>query len=110
MRASEGVVAAARLSGAAIIPVCCAASRRKVLQSWDRFQIPLPFCRGEYRWGEPIRVPRDADKTQIEAARQQVEDALMAITCAADDAVGQTTILPQSETGPIEADPLEERA
>lgn len=94
MRASEGIVSVARLSGVPIIPAACAPSRRIVLGSWDRFVIALPFGRGVFCWGEPISVPRDADGPAVTAAIQNVEVALNQLTDAADRAVGQQTIAP----------------
>lgn len=94
MRASDGIVALARLSGAAILPVAVAANRRKVLNSWDRFIVTWPFARGGVVWGEPIRVARDADAAQQEAARAQVEAALNAITAEADELAGVAPIEP----------------
>ena len=69
MRASEGIVTLARLSGVPIIPVSVATSRRRVLGSWDRFIIALPFSRGIFHWGTPIEVARDASAAALEAGR-----------------------------------------
>ncbi len=91
MRATLGVVTVARLSGAAIIPVTFSSSRRRVLGSWDRFILALPFGRGVVVWGEAIEVPRDGDE---EAYRQRVEDALNAVTAAADRHCGQMLVEP----------------
>lgn len=94
MRASEGIISVARLSGAPIIPAACASSRRIVLGSWDRFVIALPFGRGVFCWGEPITVPRDADDQAVQAAIQKLEAALNGLADDADRAVGQQTIEP----------------
>lgn len=94
MRASEGIVAVAKLSGVPVIPATYAVARRKVLGSWDRFVLAWPFNRGVIVWGEPIEVARDADKEAIETARQSIETALNAITDEADRLVGQRTIEP----------------
>jgi hypothetical protein len=88
MRASDGVIAIARLTGAPILPLAYATSRRFVLGSWDRFIVPLPFARGVFVWGAPIRVARDADR---EAARDAVEQALNAATQRADAQTGPPT-------------------
>ena len=37
-----------------IIPLCYCASRAKVLNTWDRFLLPLPFCKIYVDMGEPI--------------------------------------------------------
>ncbi len=94
MRASEGVVALARLSGAAVIPATYSATRRRVLGSWDRFVVALPFCRGVFVWGEPIEIPRDTDSEMQEEYRQRIEDALNTLCREADLMVGQAVIEP----------------
>ena len=99
MHASEGVVTLARLSGAPIVPVAYAASRRRVLRSWDRFVVALPFSRGVFLWGEPIPVPRDADAAIMEAVRIKTEAAMTALTARADAMFGQAPIEPAPATG-----------
>ena len=94
MRASAGIIGAARLSGAPILPLSYATSRRRVLGSWDRFHLALPFSRGVFLWGEPVAVPRDADAAAIEAARRTLEDRLNALTEAADRRCGNAPVRP----------------
>jgi len=84
MRASDGIVTLARLCDVPIIPLSCATSRRRVLGSWDRFSVALPFARGVFIWGKPITVPRHASPEDLERYRQTVEDELIAITAKAD--------------------------
>jgi lysophospholipid acyltransferase (LPLAT)-like uncharacterized protein len=84
MRASRGIVDVARLAQVPIVPATFAASRRSLLESWDRFVLAWPFAGGVFVWGEPIVVPADADEAALEAARQQVEDRLNEITRRAD--------------------------
>jgi len=94
MRASDGVVSVARLAGVPVVPATFAVSRRRVLSTWDRFVIALPFARGVLVWGEPIAVPRDADEAGREAVRARLEAALNAITAEADTLVGAVPIEP----------------
>lgn len=94
MRVSEGTVVLARLSGAPVIPVTYAASRRRVMGSWDRFILALPFSRGIFIWGDPIMVPRDATAELLEEKRMEIEDALNRLTREADEAMGQQFIEP----------------
>lgn len=100
MRASEGIVSVARLAGVPIVPATFAVDRRHVLGSWDRFVVALPFARGVLAWGEPIRVPRDAEEADVEAARARVEDALNALTAEADALMGAAAI----EPAPLDAE------
>ena len=79
-----GIVGLARLSGAAIVPVAVGASSEWRLGSWDGFRIPRPFARCVARFGEPIRVARVIDRRAEEAAREEVEAALHALSSSVD--------------------------
>ncbi len=94
MRVSDGIVALAKLSGIPIVPLTCSTSHRKVMRSWDRFLVGLPFGHGVYLWGEPITVPRDADASQQEAYRLQLEGAMNHMCDMADTLMQQSTIPP----------------
>ena len=94
MRASSGIVAAARLSGAPVIPVTYATSRRRILDTWDRFHLPFPFSRGIFLWGEAIEVPQDADANAMERYRVLIEERLNALTFEADRRMGHGRVAP----------------
>jgi len=94
MRATDGVISVARLGGVPIIPATVATSRRRVLGSWDRFLIALPFSKGVFIWGDPLYVERGASEIDLADARQQLEDQLTAISNRADSLCGQPTIEP----------------
>jgi len=68
-----GIVSLARMTGARIVPVGAAASRRKELGSWDRFVVPLPFARIVLSVGEPIFVDRHAD---TDATRERIREEM----------------------------------
>jgi len=87
-RASLGILQLARLGRVPIVPLTVATSRRRVLGTWDRLQVNLPFSRGIYVWGEPIEVPADADAAGIEAARLKLETELTRIGIEADRLAG----------------------
>jgi lysophospholipid acyltransferase (LPLAT)-like uncharacterized protein len=74
--AQPGVVAAAQLTGLPILPVAFVAKRKKLLRSWDRFEIPHLFSRGLFHFGAPIAVPRRLTDEEMEAYRLQVEETL----------------------------------
>ncbi|HEU5161672.1 MAG TPA: lysophospholipid acyltransferase family protein [Thermoanaerobaculia bacterium] len=74
-----GVVRAAQLAGIPIIPGALIAERRKQLASWDRFEIPYPFTRVLYLYGDPISIPRALDFDQFEKARADVERRMVAL-------------------------------
>jgi lysophospholipid acyltransferase (LPLAT)-like uncharacterized protein len=91
MHASEGVVGIAKLAGVPVIPAAFATSRRVLLRTWDRFALALPFSRGVFVWGEPIRVDRHEDTG---AALGRIEAALNAVTAEADRMVGHAPVEP----------------
>ena len=98
MRAKEGIAAIARLSGAPIIPVVAATSRTRHAGSWDRFAVALPFARAIIMWGDPVQVPKGADGDALDAARDEVETALNALSREACDRVGARHVEPASAT------------
>jgi lysophospholipid acyltransferase (LPLAT)-like uncharacterized protein len=84
-RCGAGIVALARLSGRPIVPVAAATRPRITLPTWDRMSVPLPFSRGAFVAGEPIYVPREADRDACETARRAVEAALRRLQARADE-------------------------
>jgi len=66
-RVKPGVIQAAQLSGAAIVPVTYHLGWKKELRSWDRFQVPLPFSTCRLVWGKPLHVPSELSPEEIEA-------------------------------------------
>ena len=76
-----GAIQLAALSGLPLMPVALGASRAEYLRSWDRFVVPLPFARVALVYGEPYRVPRDAE---IEAGARELERRLMAAEAEAE--------------------------
>jgi len=94
MRASDGIIQAARMAGVPIFPLTYSASNRKVIQSWDRFILPLPFSRGVFHWGDPIFVDRKLDEEGMEAKRVELENALTELTQKTDQSLGLDVIPP----------------
>jgi len=76
----HGAIATAQLTGLAIIPVSYRVNWKLELKTWDRFQIPLPFCLCEITTAPAIHVPREATEVEYEALRKQLEDDMRRIT------------------------------
>lgn len=91
---STGIVNLARLAEVPIIPVVFAVSRCRVLQTWDRFRLALPFGRGVFLWGDPIEIARDLDNNGIEAARLLIEDKMNSLAAEADRCVSCASRMP----------------
>jgi hypothetical protein len=95
MRATDGIVTVARVSGVPILPCSFSAKSRIVFNTWDRFVLPLPFSRGVIVWGEPIFVAREADGPALETARMTIEAGLTAVTHQSDEIMGVATVEPE---------------
>lgn len=100
MRVSPGTVHAARMAGVPIMPVAISASRRKVVNSWDRFIVPMPISRFSAIVGEPVEIDRNADETQTEAARMKLETQLIDMTRRIEDGFGVTPVEPDPAATP----------
>ena len=79
-RLAPGVAQLAALAGVPVVPCAAQAVRRRVLPSWDRMVLPLPFGRGVLVCGAPIAVARE----DWAAALPGMEAALTAAADRAD--------------------------
>lgn len=79
-QAQEGIIVLAQVTGLPIVPVAYHLSWKKVLRSWDGFQIPLPFSRCEVTFGSPLQIPRDLTPDQVAVLRAELESRLRSIT------------------------------
>jgi lysophospholipid acyltransferase (LPLAT)-like uncharacterized protein len=74
--AQPGVLYLARETGGPILPVAVAARRKLSFDTWDRFELPLPFGPLAVLVGEPLRVgPRDRGPA-LEDKRRELETRL----------------------------------
>ncbi len=71
-----GAVRLAAETGAFLIPYTLAAARKRVLGSWDRFEMPRLFSRAVALYGEPIEIPPGLGGEALEAERVRAERAL----------------------------------
>lgn len=105
MRAKPGAIKLSQLAGRPIVPVSLGMSRRRLLGSWDRFLVALPFGRGAIVFGDPIRVPRITDTETLEALRQELEATLNGLTDRVDRECGVASVAPAAEEAAAAVDP-----
>jgi len=77
--AQPGALWLARKSGNPVLPFHLEASRAWTLGSWDRTQIPRPFCTVALVVGAPIEVTADAVDADVERHRTELEATLQAL-------------------------------
>jgi lysophospholipid acyltransferase (LPLAT)-like uncharacterized protein len=76
----EGVLSLAQVTGYPIVPFSYHAQWKIRFNSWDRFQIPLPFSRCEMKAAPPVIVPRDLTDTERQIVRRKLEQTLQEIS------------------------------
>ena len=72
----NGILALAQITQRPIIPVGARISRKYTLNSWDQFQVPLPFSRCDLYIGPPLVVPPNASDGEKELIRGELEKRL----------------------------------
>jgi lysophospholipid acyltransferase (LPLAT)-like uncharacterized protein len=77
---APGIAQLAALTGAPVLPVAAATTRHRLLPTWDRMMLPLPFGRGCVALGPLIEVPAEG----AEAALPAIASALSAVCEEAD--------------------------
>lgn len=77
LRAQAGALYVAMRSGLPILPFAVACSRKRVLSSWDRFIVPLPFARVAVVFGAPVRVAAECGDDGLETRRCELERRLL---------------------------------
>ncbi|MEX2629783.1 MAG: lysophospholipid acyltransferase family protein [Tistlia sp.] len=100
MRVKAGAIKAAQLAGVPIVPVSASARPARLLGSWDRFLVLLPFGRARVLWGEPLAVPRRAGEAELQALAGELERRLIALTEQADRALGRAPVAPDPRPAP----------
>jgi|RhiMetdeSRZDD1v2_1073273.scaffolds.fasta_scaffold00535_40 lysophospholipid acyltransferase (LPLAT)-like uncharacterized protein len=74
--AQPGAIWLGRATGNPVVPFHMEASLKWTANSWDRTQIPKPFTTVSVAIGEPMDVPGDANDTDLERTRQELEHRL----------------------------------
>lgn len=72
----SGILLAARVGLAPLLPIGCAATRAWRFDTWDRFMLPKPFAKIAIIVGEPMQVPARAGAEEQEAFRATMEATL----------------------------------
>ena len=82
--AQSGSLQLAGITGAPVFPMTFGSKNKLVLNSWDKFVIPMPFTRCTVNFDSPIALARKSFEQDIEDKRLELENALNRITQASD--------------------------
>lgn len=95
MRAQRGIAQLSIATGAPIQPIAFSSRSARMLRSWDRFLIPLPFGRGVQIFGEPLWPPTEDNEAAADAYLARIEQSLNEVTAAADAHCGRPALAAQ---------------
>ena len=79
-----GALKLAQETGAYLIPFTFASSRKKNLNSWDKFMIPKPFSKVAAIYGEPFSVKPDLSDEEFKKELQRIESYFVNFDSEAD--------------------------
>jgi lysophospholipid acyltransferase (LPLAT)-like uncharacterized protein len=96
-KVSVGLIYMASKLGWPLIIIGVGLRRPWRMRSWDRLAIPRPFQPAAFTTAEPLTIPPDLDRDQMEAWRQKVEEILNVQTALAEQAA-QTGKRPRTVT------------
>jgi lysophospholipid acyltransferase (LPLAT)-like uncharacterized protein len=75
-KVQRGILWLAQKAGAAIFPAGASARPRKLLPTWDRYLLPLPFGKGIIVIGDPLFLPEGVEEQALEAWEKELEKRL----------------------------------
>lgn len=77
-KVKDGIINIAKLSGIPIIPVSWQSKNRTFhkFNTWDEFQIPFGPCKTVALFGEPIHIPNDITKEEMQDWCLKLEEAM----------------------------------
>lgn len=86
-KVKEGIVNISKLSGVPIVPVAWGTRDKTMLKfnSWDKFQVPVGFCRTIALYGDPIYIPEDLEKDDISKWCEKVEKEMNRLQADLDE-------------------------
>ncbi|HUU27541.1 MAG TPA: tetraacyldisaccharide 4'-kinase [archaeon] len=84
-KVKPGAVYAASRARCPVVPMTVGYSACFRLPSWDRFQIPRPFCRMVVDYGEPLQIPATLEEKEVSRWCAEMEQALNCLATLADN-------------------------
>jgi lysophospholipid acyltransferase (LPLAT)-like uncharacterized protein len=71
-----GALLAAQVAGLPVVPCASGTRRAWWIEGWDRFLVPKPFSRVRIAYGEPVTIPRNAGRDELDAFAVEIEREL----------------------------------
>ena len=84
MKMNSAIIKIAGLTGYKILPLSCSVKNKFFLNSWDKFLVALPFGKGCFVWGKPLKINKDISKKEDLKLSNKLENILIKLTKEAD--------------------------
>ena len=93
MKINSAIIKLASLTGCKILPLSYSVKRKIFLNSWDRFLLALPFNKGCFIWGKPLKIKKYISQSDDLKLTKKLEKELIKLTKIADHKCGQEKII-----------------
>ena len=84
MKVNSAIIKIASLTGHKIVPLSYSVKKKFFLNSWDKFLIALPFGKGCFIWGKPIKIKKNISTNEDLKLSKRLENNLLKLTKKAD--------------------------
>ena len=84
MKINSAIIKIASLTGNKIIPLSYSVKKKIFLNSWDKFLVALPFGKGCFIWGKPIKIKKNISHNEDLKFSNKLEKILIKLTKEAD--------------------------
>ena len=84
MKVNSAIIKIASLTGHKIIPLSYSVKKKFFLNSWDKFLVALPFGKGCFVWGKPIKIKKNISTNEDLKLSKRLENNLLKLTKKAD--------------------------
>ena len=84
MKVNSAIIKIASLTGHKIVPLSYSVKKKFFLNSWDKFLVALPFGKGCFVWGKPIKIKKNISTNEDLKLSKRLENNLLKLTKKAD--------------------------
>lgn len=86
-KVKDGIVNISKITGVPIIPVVWGSKNKSFLEfnTWDKFRVPVGFCKTIALYGNPIHIPKDIKKEDMQEYCNQIENELNRLVIDLDE-------------------------
>jgi len=85
MKVNSAIIKIASLTGHKIVPLSYSVKKKFFLNSWDKFLVALPFGKGCFIWGKPIKIKKNISTNEDLKLSKRLENNLLKLTKKADN-------------------------